>query len=364
MMSTQAQSAEPGLIPTGEAQTVSSGRPFAFTAAQSKPVPAKPPRFDEVDFSKGALVLTMVLYHWMNYFVQGHENGYRYLRFLTPSFIFLAGFVISYVYRPRLADGKHKVFVRLVTRGLKLLALVFVLNAGILLMRVPLGESMFVDIPGMAAAMLSGAGRISFSILVPIAYLMILSAILLVVPSAVDRSIQLSAAAIVIASLAAEILGVGFGYGELVGMGMVGLSVGCLPKETILRLLRSWVPLLALYAAYLAALAVWHAILPLQLIGTVLSVGILLKCGSIGGTAMRWKRTLLLLGQYSLVAYIGQILILQALRAMDRIVFPRHDLGIFALMAAAVLTISFTYLLHGLKQRFAVVNRAYRLVFG
>ncbi len=363
-MTTQAHSVEPGLISTGEAQTVSSGRPLVFTAAQSQGVAGKPRRFDEVDFSKGALVLTMVLYHWMNYFVQGHEDGYRYLRFLTPSFIFLAGFVISYVYRPRLADGKRKVFLRLVTRGLKLLALVFVLNAGILLMRAPFGESQLIDVPGMGAALLSGTGRISFSILVPIAYLMILSAMVLVASSAVERSIHFTAAVIVIASFSAEILGVGFGYGELVGMGMVGLSMGCLPVETIMRLLRSWVPLLALYAAYLAALTVWHAILPLQLIGTVLSVGVLLKCGSLGGTAMRWKRALLLLGQYSLVAYIAQIFILQALRAVDRIVFPRHDLGILALIAAAVLTICFTYLLHGLRQRFTAFNRAYGLVFG
>ena len=42
-----------------------------------------------LDFTKGALVLIMVLYHWLNYFYGPRGDVYRYLRFLTPSFIFI-----------------------------------------------------------------------------------------------------------------------------------------------------------------------------------------------------------------------------------------------------------------------------------
>ena len=47
------------------------------------------------------LVLFMVLYHWLNYFVTPFGDMYKYLRFLTPSFIFITGFLISNVYLER-----------------------------------------------------------------------------------------------------------------------------------------------------------------------------------------------------------------------------------------------------------------------
>src|SRR5690349_11729639 len=48
-----------------------------------------------LDFTKGVLVLLMVLYHWINYFVTREGDLYRYLRFITPSFIFITGFLIA-----------------------------------------------------------------------------------------------------------------------------------------------------------------------------------------------------------------------------------------------------------------------------
>ena len=39
-----------------------------------------------LDFTKGVLVLLMIVYHWANYFLYVDGESYRYLRFLTPSF--------------------------------------------------------------------------------------------------------------------------------------------------------------------------------------------------------------------------------------------------------------------------------------
>src|SRR4051794_18609125 len=58
----------------------------------------KAKRIDALDFTKGILVLIMVLYHWLNYFVTGHDWIYKYLRFLPISFVFISGFLISQVY--------------------------------------------------------------------------------------------------------------------------------------------------------------------------------------------------------------------------------------------------------------------------
>src|SRR5580704_5753793 len=66
--------------------------------ASEKPGSRKAQRIPALDFTKGALVLIMVLYHWLNYFVGPQADIYRYLRFLTPSFIFITGFLVSGVY--------------------------------------------------------------------------------------------------------------------------------------------------------------------------------------------------------------------------------------------------------------------------
>src|SRR5271169_6764755 len=65
------------------------GRPVEFkrgseTAGSSG---SKTGRISALDFTKGTLVLVMVLYHWLNYFVGSQGSFYRYLSFLPPSFI-------------------------------------------------------------------------------------------------------------------------------------------------------------------------------------------------------------------------------------------------------------------------------------
>src|SRR5882724_4767314 len=89
---------------------------------------SKSQRISALDFTKGALVLIMVLYHWINYFIGNQWEYYRYLRFLTSSFIFVTGFMISNVYLSKYDATDARLPKRLFTRGLKLLAIFLVLN--------------------------------------------------------------------------------------------------------------------------------------------------------------------------------------------------------------------------------------------
>src|SRR5271168_93738 len=103
------------------------------TAVQALDVQAttsapKPQRISALDFTKGALVLIMVLYHWINYFIGPQWEYYQYIRFLTPSFIFITGFMISNVYLSKYAAADPRLSKRLFTRGLKLMAIFLVLN--------------------------------------------------------------------------------------------------------------------------------------------------------------------------------------------------------------------------------------------
>src|SRR5215475_10691908 len=139
--------------------------------------PAAPQRISALDFTKGALVLIMVLYHWINYFIGPQWEYYFYLRFLTPSFIFITGFMVSNVYLSKYDPADRRLPRRLLTRGIKLLAIFVALNVARIFI-VPLLST------GVVAANLFGARNIfiifvsgnlsvvsgklvSFSILVP-----------------------------------------------------------------------------------------------------------------------------------------------------------------------------------------------------
>src|ERR1051325_736043 len=82
LLNSKIQDSEPGAAEKSPLLNVKSGRTGL-------------PRDAAIDFTKGTLVLFMVLYHWLNYFVGPQGHYYNYLRFLTPSFIFISGFMIS-----------------------------------------------------------------------------------------------------------------------------------------------------------------------------------------------------------------------------------------------------------------------------
>src|SRR5947209_8358962 len=98
-----------------------------------------------LDFTKGALVLIMVLYHWINYFIGPQWEYYQYLRFLTPSFIFITGFMISNVYLSKYETAGPRLSKRLFTRGLKLMAIFLALNVARIFIVPVLGSSVVVQ---------------------------------------------------------------------------------------------------------------------------------------------------------------------------------------------------------------------------
>src|SRR5687767_13008865 len=133
-----------------------------------------------LDFTKGILVVLMVLYHWLNYFVSPYGFGYRYIRFLTPSFVFLAGFLVTNLLVNRRSPTSPALSQRLFSRGIKLLLLFTVLNLGVAWIepsrssgRLP-GLAAFIE--ALPASYLTGQ-RTSFLVLLPISYTLIFAAL-------------------------------------------------------------------------------------------------------------------------------------------------------------------------------------------
>jgi uncharacterized membrane protein len=194
-------------------------------------------RLPAIDFTKGTLVLIMVLYHWMNLFLTVDGSVYRYLRFLTPSFIFIAGFLISKVYLPQNEMSGWRIPKRLLVRGIKLLGIVLLLNLGVQAMHLNSFDKEALGGRGFVWAFLTGDPPVAFSVLVPIAYVLILSAPLLVVARIYKPVFHAAATALVLLSLGLELNEVRSGYLTVLSIGVLGISMDRFPSSESISVL-------------------------------------------------------------------------------------------------------------------------------
>lgn len=333
-----------------------------------------PPRIAALDFTKGALVVIMVLYHWLNYFVSPQGDFYKYLRFLTPSFICISGFLISHTYLSKYAITDARLPKRLITRGLKILGVFFLLNLVIgLVLTGPAHRELFFLHMGLRNAFLTyvvgnvyvaGVGRgVAFYILVPIAYLLVLCAGLLVVCRWFKYTFYATFVLFLLAILSLQRNGQSSGNLELLTIGLLGVILGYIPGAKIQQLTRFALPLAAAYLGYLVAITLWNEIFPLQIVGVCLSLAVIYLLGSKAGEPGGIRRTILLLGKYSLFAYIGQVIILQLLRrGLPYNELPIAARGVFFL-AGLGLTVLCVWLVDQTRPRVPVADRLYKAVF-
>jgi len=325
----------------------------------------KSKRMPALDFTKGALVLIMVLYHWLNYFVRPDGSIYKYLRFLTPSFIFITGFLISQVYLSKYKASGLGVPGRLLLRGFKLLGIVLCLNMALNAARLKGFESRVGDWSpsDMAVAFLTGIAPVAFSVLVPIAYVLILSAGLLIVSRQYRSIYHIACAMFVACALVLELKGIKSGYLQIFSMGMLGISVGYIPIDRINGLVKRPVAIFSAYLAYLSAITLWDDVYPLQVVGVCLSLAVIYWIGLEGAEANRIRKVVILLGHYSLFGYIAQIVILQVLRRSLAPFGSDIRLAGAALLAGVVSTILTVEALDHARIRMAGLNKVYTAVF-
>lgn len=327
-----------------------------------------------LDFTKGALVLLMVLYHWINYFIgQQVTYYYKYLRFLTPSFIFIAGFMISNVYLSKYVAADPRLSKRLFTRGVKLFAIFLALNLGRVLVVPFLGTDSvaqnLLDPKNLFTVFVSGnlpvsgSKLVSFSILVPISYLLMLSGALMIPYRRYRYTFHVVCAVLLLGILVLGVTDVRSYDLEFVTMGMLGVLAGFAPIESMNSLVRHPYILAVAYAGYGIAITLWDVYFPFLVVGTALSLMVIYLIGTRGSESGKITDEIILLGKYSLFGYISQIAILQILGAG----FHRLNLGIAGLvlsfLAAFALTIVSVEIVDSARTRIASVDRMYRWVF-
>ncbi len=332
---------------------------------------SKPNRNPALDYTKGALVLIMVLYHWANYFYGPHDN--RYLRFLTPSFICITGFLISNIYLSKYDISDPKLPKRLLQRGAKILGVFFFLN----ILRLFLVQGSLVrsssdssPISNLIDVYVIGSGvgggqtkAVAFFVLIPIGYVLILSAALAIV----SRYFRYAFLVACLVSLLSIVILAYYDLQspnlELVTIGLLGVLAGYLPAAKVDALVRHPFLLGGAYILYLAAITFWNVIYPLQIVGVFLSLMIIYWLGQTSDQSGLATRTTILLGKYSLFGYIAQIAVLQVLHFGLRYLDSRTVvLGISFLLAFA-LTILTVVIVDRARSMSPIANKLYGAVF-
>jgi peptidoglycan/LPS O-acetylase OafA/YrhL len=333
---------------------------------------AERPRDAAIDYTKGALVLFMVLYHWLNYFVGPQGHYYNYLRFLTPSFIFISGFMISRIQLKRSEKSGRQLAKRLTVRGLKLLVLVFLLNA-----LVSFARALFEFRPGVLATSLrnicwvfiianptasEGQKSVAFTMLVPIAYLLILAAGVVLVTKRASHAFRWALFVLIVAVILSYGYGMVNSYLDLLLIGVLGVVIGFATQEQVAFVLGHPYVLIALYCCYLGVITIWPVTLPLQVVSVILTTALLYIAGSGKGRSPAWRCTVLL-GKYSLLGYISQIAILQGLRKISWL--SQHGVGVLigSLLLGVVLSLIVVEVTDFARRKSTLADGLYKLVF-
>ncbi len=325
-------------------------------------------RNSALDFTKGALVLLMLLYHWINYFVSTEGAIYTYLRFVTSSFIFITGFLTSSIYPAKHEFNYFYVFERLVQRGIKLLVIFTVLNV---LANLIFSANYRGEMPGVQGFFdragdiyISGNAKSSFWVLLPIGYFLPIAGTLLLVGGGSRLFLQVVLCSVMLSIVVLNLWSVSSANLEMLGVGVLGLVCGTYPVNKVQRVFNHLLILGPLYIGYTLAISIWGVPYILQLVGVCLNV-VLIYMAAIRCSVMRtvYDRVVTL-GQYSLFGYIAQIGILHFLRKlMDHVDFPAALVLSISLISAGFLTIFSVMVLDEAKKKFSVIRSLYEGVF-
>lgn len=322
-----------------------------------------------LDFTKGALVVFMVLYHWLNYFFGSSGDIYRYLKFLTPSFIFISGFLISNVHLSRYGFSDALLPARLMQRGLKILGLFILLNVTIATAfphngRVSLDPSSFVAtfVTGNVARE-GGVKAAAFGILVPIGYMLVLSAGLVIVARRFKDAFKAACGVLFLLVLILSLIGRESENVELLAIGSLGVVFGYLPIERVNAAAKHLGVLGAAYLVYGIAITIWDVVYPLQVLGVCLTLAALY------GLGRRWEergaaqRLLVTLGKYSLFGYVVQIMILYVLLKVSQSFERGPAESMLYLAAALTLTALSVKIVDRARRKMKGIDWLYKAVF-
>ena len=328
--------------------------------------PSARARIDALDMTKGVLVVAMVVYHSFNYSTD-YTLGFKYLPFLPTSFILITGFLISRLYFTPEAAHDASVYQRLLLRGFRLLFVFTILNVLTQLVgrrkavATPQGLSYLFD-NWYEIYVIGGGHYAAFSILLPIAYLLLLAPLLILLYRAHPILVLVVAIAFAVFST------INGGQEEpsfnltLVTAGLIGVIVGRVPDSALSLLRRYWYVSVIAYAGYIIFAHLFGQSRFDQLLNAFLAlVAIFSICAAVGGGL--FGRELVVVGRYSLLAYIFQIALLQVLTRLFGRLEPFTISFFLQMLGVGMLMILLAEGLQRARSRGAWIDGSYRAIF-
>lgn len=325
-------------------------------------------RIHAVDFTKGTLVLLMVVYHVLNYLDYG-SIPHDYMAFLPSSFIMVTGFLITQVYSTTQGPAFSAAAWRLGSRALKLFALFTCLNIGVRLLWSRDHYGTMLDLPTFFAdwanVYLTGeAAGVAFEVLLPISYVLLVSIGILWIQFTVPHLSQVIAIAVFSLCTLMELNEHSINTLNLFSAGLIGMALGSFQLHTVSTHARSFRLQVALIVVYLGVLLLGMDNYPAQIVITIVSVTILYSLGNLLNPARWWSVQIALLARYSLISYIVQILYLQAASHLVAAAPAlRFEGAVSVMIVVALLTwLTVVGVDYG-RLRIAAIDRVYRALF-
>jgi hypothetical protein len=323
-------------------------------------------RIVTLDFVKGVLVLCMVIYHGLNYL--GYDAApHFYLLFLPPSFILIAGFIITHIYVSRYGISSHATASRLALRSCKLLLLFTLLNVGVALVfssRPGMGDHGLLSfaVAWREIYVAGGSRSAAFEVLLPIGYLLLLAVPILRFQAYMAHAVVGITLATVTVCFALDRYGYPAYNLYMISAGLTGMSIGLLPDYRIKGVSLSPIVQGSLYAFFWIVFYLYGDRYPIQLIASLVCVLIIASLGSRIDTGQWLLQQLLLLGRYSLLAYIIQIFYLQIFKRA----FFSWGYGVSAIaviIATTILTWGTVRIGEHARKKSALIDHVYRAIF-
>jgi hypothetical protein len=311
----------------------------------------------DIDFTKGILVVLMVVYHGLNYFMD-IWSVIKYIYFLTGSFVFISGFLISYVYLDSYKNRYYQMYIRLIKRGLKLLLIFIVLNVIISI----LFKYNYRGHPFQLSKILSdayyifliGDVKMAFEILIPISYLLIISAPILYMIINGRRIVAMTI--IVVTILVCLFYGDGLRNLRYLSIGMIGILTGNYVCDIKTIVNNNRVKIIILFIIYNIFISFYYPPYALYTVGVIANLSIIYLISINSNNFL--KKDIILLGCYSLVGYIVQIALLQILYRITKIIKISYPTS--STMLAISISIKIVYYSR-MKSNF--INNMYKYVF-
>lgn len=318
-----------------------------------------------LDYTKGFLVICMVIYHSITYFTTTGYDGTKYIRFVTGSFIFISGYIVSVFYHNKFIFNKVKTSKRLITRGLKLIFIFTFLNIIISLAGIQSHKFVQYDInlflQSLRAIYVQGNSIYAvFQILVPIAYFLFLSPLLLFFQNR-KKTIMLLTILLLLIHVMFNISSFNL-YGLLIGL--VGFSVGFISVNQEQYAIKQKIFILLLFFISILLMPFFDKNIIFYSSGIIIILKLVYDFSITQNVTKHFNKFIVILGQYSLLNYLMQIFFLQGLYQL--FIKHRFDLGYESFVIFVITNIFLIFLcllLDLLRNRFRIIDKSYKLIF-